>query len=220
VAEDELTMAATQERASPTAPERNEGLRLFATLSATYTTLSVGGGGQPRAAHPCRTRSIAIDRSVVEATTLPRLGDKVCLNVSGVGLVTGQVQRLLPGGFVLANEITRGQVAKLEPKLRWLKQYFAHTVDNRRSNERHLAPPYEVTLMAADGTAITAHLHDLSASGLGFMSTQLPTLGQTLSIGDLTGSVARHFEGGFALRLDGQYDAATLKAKLRPAKPQ
>ncbi|MCD7058613.1 PilZ domain-containing protein [Pelagibacterium xiamenense] len=193
----------------PGAPD--ERLRVFATLSASYT---VAGAGSE--VHRCRTRSIALDRIVIEAEGAPPQNAKVFLNIPGLGICSGQVSKTMPNGFVVAIALDTRAVAKLMPRLGWLKRFLARDTDNRRAHPRHLMPPYPVTLRGDDGFHAEATLYDLSCSGLAVMTDAQPDLGARLTLGGISGTVVRYFEGGLAICFDAPRPLEDLRERLFP----
>ncbi|MCD7058612.1 hypothetical protein [Pelagibacterium xiamenense] len=191
-------------------------LRVFVTLPASYTVAGSRAEGEPVAVHRCRTRSIALDRIVIEADTAPPEDTKIHLNVPGLGIYAGQVQKRIATGFVVNITFDAAAVAKLTPRLGWLKRYLARQIDNRRTHARHRLPPYPVQLCADDGTEIPATLYDLSSSGLAVLTDARPAIGERFTLGGITGTVARLFEGGLALFIDPPRQLDELREQLLP----
>lgn len=197
-------------------PEDAAGLKLFATLAASYT-VSHAGRGKPSEVRACRTRSIALDRVVVEAAETLAVGTPLYLNIAGLGVCSGRVSRQLENGFVVDIDVTPAQVAKLAPKLRWLKRYYAKDARDTRKHGRQLVPPQVVAVVRKDGPPLAATLYDISSSGLAVRSPENPpVIGTPVTIGPIAATVVRHFSGGFAVQFDESQDIALLKAQLFP----
>lgn len=193
------------------------GLRVFATLAASYSVARKQADDAPARVHACRTRSIALDRMVIEAEILPEQGDSVYLNIPGLGLCSGRVSKVLPNGFVTAITLSPDKINELMPRLDWLKRYYKRDAHNNRRHPRHLTPPYQIRLTTPDGeTQVT--VHDLSCSGVALLTDLRPAIGSKLDFAGYGGTVARHFDGGVGIAFDEPHSLEELKASLRPAR--
>lgn len=193
------------------------GLRVFATLAASYSIARKQNDDAPAKVHPCRTRSIALDRMVIEADILPEKGDSVYLNIPGLGLCSGRVNKLLSNGFVAAITLSPDKINELMPRLDWLKRYYKRDAHNNRRHPRHLTPPYQIKLKTPDGESIVT-VYDLSCSGVALLTDLRPAIGSRLAIAGYDGVVARHFDGGVGVAFDESHPLDKLKASLRPGR--
>ncbi|WP_404400615.1 PilZ domain-containing protein [Pelagibacterium halotolerans] len=191
-----------------------EDLRVFATLPACYTIAGTGLDDGRATVYPCRTRAIALDRIVIEAEAAPPQDAIIYLNISGLGVCRARVSKILSNGFVAAISLDAEVIAKLVPRLDWLKRHLAGTADDRRDHRRFPTPRYAVRLAGEGGLAAEATTQDLSRSGLAVLTDALPAIGAHLTLGGMPGEVVRLFEGGLAVRFDTPHPLGEVREQL------
>lgn len=191
-------------------------LRLFATLPASYTLAGPSPDGRPPAITRCQTRTIALDQIVLAGDDGPAPGTRVHVKIPGLGVASGQVARQLDGGFSIALDRDPAAIAKLTPRLRWLKDYFARAASNNRSHPRHLTPPEKVVVEADGMDVATATLFDLSAAGVGIHTDLALETGTRVTVGGLPGTVMRRFEGGLGIQFDTVHGLEDVRNRLLP----
>lgn len=197
---------------SSTAPEAN--LRVFVTLPASYTLARAADGP---VLHRCRTRSIALDRIVIEASDVPALDSKVHLNIPGIDVFSGRVSKTFGTGFVVAIALEPAAIAKLMPRLGWLKRYLSRQISNNREHPRYLLPPHTVQIRTEDGSQGLATLQDMSRSGLAIVTAVHAPVGTRVTLGGLSGTVARLFDGGLALAIEPPRPVEEIRDHLMAA---
>ncbi|SFV04396.1 PilZ domain-containing protein [Methylobacterium sp. 174MFSha1.1] len=173
-------------------PEPEPGLRAI--------QIRVGGryllpGG---AEHVCETRSLSLSTIEVRAPESGLRGDPVTLYLDNVGPVTGVIQTIAPDGFTVAVEVGPERRARFAARLDWLAAQANGKAD-QRSDPRIVPHTRSVEVRRADGRVIPGTIIDLSMSGVAVAVTDLPSVGETVTVGKRRAKVVRHLENGFAV---------------------
>lgn len=92
---------------------------------------------------------------------------------------------------------------------------FVHTLDEKRPQEksrrhRRYIPVEKKALFSVDGRAAFVEILDVSRSGVSVRTTLRPEVGSVISIGDLSLTFARRFDGGVACRFTTLLASETL----------
>lgn len=150
------------------------------------------------AEHVCETRSLSLATIEVLAPQSGFLGDPVTLYLDDVGPVTGVIQAVAPGGFTLAVEVGPERRARFAARLDWLAGQ-ANGKTDQRSDPRIVPNIRSVEVRHADGRVVPGTVIDLSMSGVAIEATDLPSVGELVTVGKRRATVVRHLQNGFAV---------------------
>lgn len=145
----------------------------------------------------CVVRCGSLDDIVVETDAVPAAGDKVVCRVDGLGTLGGIVEGPAPGGFRLDPKAGAERRRRLDARIDWLRDAAAG--DEKRAAER-IVPRSRDVVLGWGGMRTAGRLRDLSATGAAIELQTRPPLGAAVTIGARRAIVARHIEGGVAVR--------------------
>lgn len=145
----------------------------------------------------CVVRCASLDDIVVETDAVPAAGDKVVCRVEGLGTLGGIIEGPAAGGFRLNPRAGVERRRRMAARIDWLRDAAAG--GERRAAERVVPRSQDVVLGWA-GMRTAGRLKDLSATGAAVELQTRPPLGAPVTIGARKAIVARHIEGGVAVR--------------------
>lgn len=148
--------------------------------------------------HVCETRSLSLSTIEVLAPESGMRGDPVTLYLDDVGPVTGVIQAVAPDGFTVAVEVGPERRARFAARLDWLAGQANGKAD-QRSDPRIVPNTRSVEVRRADGRVVPGTIIDLSMSGVAIAVTDVPPVGETVTVGKRRATVVRHLENGFAV---------------------
>ena len=152
--------------------------------------------------HDCRTADISPGDIRIAAPTLPRVGERVVIYLSGFGRVSGHVARKCGEGEVaIIFDFTAHKREKMAEQL-------TIAVNRDLGIEEEQRPPIAdgsqmIKLEFETGEAYEGEVVDFSLAGITIRSRRPPPLiGVWVRAGNVYGRVARLIEGGFAIDLE------------------
>jgi hypothetical protein len=148
--------------------------------------------------HVCETRSLSLGAIEVLAPESGLLGDPVTLYLDDVGPVTGTILAVSPDGFTLAVDVGPERRARFAARLDWLADQASGRGD-QRSDPRIIPTQRAVEVRRADGRVLAGTGVDLSMTGAAIAVTDLPPVGEAVTIGKRRATVVRHLQNGFAV---------------------
>jgi hypothetical protein len=174
-------------------------IRFIGDLLGTYVLLSDANTEGRLQVFTCRARSISAREAVVNAPVAGAVGDPLTVNFEGLGVLQGQIARVMAGGFVIKINCSDEDAVQLAIKIEWMKRRKLKTVSERREFKRVLPRETRAMLIMGGGQKMTCMLVDMSQSGVAVSAAVTPRIGTLMAVGAIPGHVARHFEGGFAI---------------------
>lgn len=190
--------------------------RVFANLQARYTIVGSTDGGHSPEVRSCVTRTIALDRIVLQDSVPPPIGTILHLSIATLGAWSARTSEHLPTGFAAVPQVRAAEADKLARRLDWLRRLNNHEAKNRRRHQRFALPPLAVELLTVNGGRIPATLFDLSSSGIGVQTPARLPLDTPVQINGIPARVARYFDGGMGIRFEATYSIEELRQKLLP----
>ncbi|WP_245238658.1 PilZ domain-containing protein [Methylobacterium platani] len=148
--------------------------------------------------HACETRSLSLETVEVLAPESGLLGDPVTLYLDDVGPVTGAIQAISAEGFTLAVEVGPERRTRFAARLDWLAAQASGRAD-QRSDPRIVPTHTAVEVRRADGRVLPGRVVDLSMTGAAIATTELPPVGEAITVGKRRATVVRHLQSGFAV---------------------
>ena len=137
----------------------------------------------------------------IASKTPPTPGERVVLLFDGIGRIEGDVVRAGPAGFAVRLSLSQRKRDRLADAITW-----RFNMDRLGLNEDRAAPRKpgrgRAKLRLRDGVVIQADVIDVSITGAAFACLERPRIGEAVSVGEMTGHVARWLENGFAVRFD------------------
>ncbi|MGE7414319.1 PilZ domain-containing protein [Methylobacterium tarhaniae] len=158
------------------------------------------------AEHVCETRSLSLATIEVLAPEAGLPGDFVTLYLDDVGPVAGAIRTISADGFTLAVEVGPERRARFAARLDWLAGQARGQAD-QRSDPRIVPNVRAVEIRRADGRVVPGMVIDLSMTGAAIAATEVPPVGEAVTVGKRRATVVRHIENGFA---------ATFRLPFRP----
>ncbi|MFH6782286.1 MULTISPECIES: PilZ domain-containing protein [Methylobacterium] len=158
------------------------------------------------AEHVCETRSLSLAAIEVLAPERGLLGDPVTLYLDDVGPVAGAIQTISADGFTLAVDVGPERLTRFAARLHWLADQASGRAD-QRSDPRIVPTHRTLEIRRADGRVLTGTIVDLSMTGAAIAATELPPVGEVVTLGKRRATVVRHLHAGFA---------ATFRLPFRP----
>jgi hypothetical protein len=152
--------------------------------------------------HDCRTADISPGDIRIAAPTLPRVGERVVIYLSGFGRVSGHVAR----------KCGEGEVAVIFDFTAHKREKMAEQLTLAVNRDLGIEEPHRpaiadgsqmIKLEFETGEAYEGEVVDFSLAGITIRSRRPPPLiGVWVRVGNVYGRVARLIEGGFAIDLE------------------
>jgi hypothetical protein len=187
------------ERAATGAQNRKD-VRFIGDVMGSYVLASRAQLPGSIQVFACRARSISAFEAVINAPVVGVPGDAFTVTFQTLGIIRGQVARVLDGGFVARFECTDAERALLGSRIDWLKRKTLKTVSDRRAHKRVLPRDTRSKLVLGDGSRYDCFIIDMSQSGVAVSADVLPPIGSLAGVGAVPGRVVRHIETGFAVQ--------------------
>lgn len=202
-----------QANGAAVAPNRTH-VRFIGDVMGSYVLASRAQMAGVVKVFACRARSISAFEAVLNAPVAGEPGDSFTATLEGLGIVRGQVTRVLPDGFAASFDCTEAERAQLGARIDWLKRKSLKAVSDRRQHKRVLPRETRAKLVLGDNTRFDCFLIDMSQSGVAISADVLPPLGTLAGVGAVPGRVVRHLEAGFAVQFNQLQTLDQLEAML------
>lgn len=193
---------------------KNAEIRFIGDLMGSYVLLNNAVADDHVQVFACRARSISSREAVVDAPVSGAVGDPLTVNFQGIGLLKGEIARLLDGGFLIRFSASEDQSKMLAARIDWLKQRKLKTVVERRRHKRVLPRETRATLVLGVGSYVSCMLIDMSQTGVAVSAEVMPKIGALVAVGSVPGQVVRHFDGDFAVQFIEEQKLEELEALL------
>ena len=190
-----------------------QALRGISTVAGRYII-----GDAP--AHPgsnlfaCRLRELSAHSFAVAAPVIPPVGEPVSAMFTPFGHLRGRVARQTADGFVVAIAHGTGTREALRRRMAGFREGMWAGGSERRADRRHLPVEPRSVVQRPDGWAQPCLIVDYSASGAAVSAAYQPEVGEVVTLGRVTGVVARQFETGFAVKFFERHPAEDIEALL------
>jgi hypothetical protein len=149
----------------------------------------------------CALVDVSPGGAKVAAEAPPALGDRVVMLFDGLGRVEGDVVRAGARWFGVHFNTTQRKRDRLGDAITWRFNMERLGLEEDRAAARKPGTG-RVKIRLKDGVLIQADLIDVSITGAAFACLERPRVGETISVGDLTGKVTRWLDNGFAVAFD------------------
>lgn len=185
-------LTASAEEFASGALDRRQFQRVKISLHARFMA-------EDRSEHNC----VVIDMSPATATFATehpvRDGERIVAYIDHIGRVEGAVLRAFDGGFAADLNTSPRKREKLAAQLTWLANKHELDLPEDRRHDRLVPKNPSTTLVLNDGRQYRCRLLDLSLSGAAVSIAVRPALGTQVTLGNMRGSVVRHFDDGIAI---------------------
>lgn len=189
---------------------------------ALHGITSVAGryviGAQP--SHPginlfaCRLRMIGSDGLRVTAPVIPQIGEPVSASFNSFGTLRGAVSRQYEDGFEMAFEQTPAERDALNVSITSYSEKLWTVTSDRRGAERAMPSNPRTVIARPDNWSQPCLIVDYSISGAAVSAAFQPSVGEIVTVGQVTGEVVRLFDFGFAVRFFEPQSADQIEGLL------
>jgi hypothetical protein len=159
-------------------------------------------------------RSVATSKAVVTCDTAVEKGERVALRFEGIGVRRGLVERAMRDGFSVLFTEEKAGGANVEARIGWLNKKVRGRAEDRREHRRVVPKHTDALLILGADKFVECKVRDMSRSGAAVTAAVQPPIGSLLAVGSIPGRVARHFEGGFAVKFLMVQQESELEALL------
>jgi hypothetical protein len=188
------------ERFSDSIVDRRYETRLVVRIPGRFSLASRRDSRGNRRQFACRAVNISQSSIMLAASVKGPLGERVISYFEEFGKIQGPIVRVLDLGFVMRITASDDDRSKLLRKLIWLEQNKNCDVPDVRTHARVVPQDPISTLVFADGSALGCFVIDMSGSGAAVSADIMPEIGTVLAVGQVVGTVVRHFAEGFAVK--------------------
>jgi hypothetical protein len=196
-------MSALPQSAAQRTPPAHEPRAHERTPITLHGTFKVGEDME----FACVLMDISPGGARVMASETPAMNAEVTISIAGLGKLSGSVVRSGSMEFAVQFTTCEGARENLARTIAWqFNRGRLNLPSNVRTATAANAPADAVVL--DDGSQIETSVLELSISGVAYISTTQPAIGTRVQVGTMAGTVARHFETGFAVSFDPPSDAA------------
>lgn len=162
----------------------------------------------------CRTQSVSSDRLVLDGALFGAAGDRIALKLEELGLLHGEVERVMATGLVARLHLEPEDRVKVSAKLAWIKKRRFKRIVDKRASRRWFPRNPRTNILFADGEKLDAFIIDLSRSGVAISAEVKPAVGTPMAVGGVLGRVVRHLDGGFAVGFPAIHDEKLIEGEL------
>jgi PilZ domain len=192
-------------------PEKLLAVRFVGSIAGCYSLASrQNAGNDVVQVFACRVQSISTVSAVLSAPVLGEVGEQVSAKFDQFPVLTGVVGRLFNGGFTMDFVLSEKERFVLAAKIDWTKKNRFKATRDKRTHKRIMPPNPQSAVTLSDGTVLECFVIDVSRSGVAVSADTNPPIGTRLAVGRAVGTVIRHLEAGFAVRLDQLLDLNDL----------
>jgi len=192
-------------------PDKLVDIRFVGSIAGCYSLASRQNAGEDVVqVFACRVQSISTGSAVLSAPVLGKIGERVSAKFDQLPVLSGEISRLLDGGFVMDFILSDKERRDLAVKIDWIKKNRFKAAKDKRNHKRIMPPNPQSAVTLDDGTVLECFVIDVSRSGVAISADTNPPIGTRLAVGRAVGTVIRHLEAGFAVRLDELLDLKDL----------
>lgn len=200
-------MALAAINVAPSATEKRDFQRVQVKVYGRYML-------EDRSEYPCQIIDMSPGDVAFRTEHRGDLGEKVIAYLEYVGRVEGVVTRLLPDGFAMTILASDRKRDKLAAKLTWLANRHKLGLPEERRHERMVPRNPMSILRLADDEQYHCRIIDLSLSGAAIEIVARPAIGTMVTLGNMSGSVVRHFDDGIAIEFSTIQQPEALAAEF------
>lgn len=164
---------------------------------------------------PCQTIDMSPGGLAVAAPVRGQIGDRVIAYLDTLGRVEGKIVRHLDDGFAMELNTTVAKRDKLADQLTWLANRASLGLPEDRRHERIAPRNASATMKTRDGREHRVRIIDISLSGVAVNCDIQPAIYEIVTIGNTTGRVIRHFQGGIAIEFSRLLPAENFGKEIR-----
>lgn len=164
---------------------------------------------------PCVTTDISPGGLACIASVRGNVGERIVVYLDQIGRVEGKITRHTERGFALALNLPYVKREKIANQLTWLVNRDILGLPEDRRFERIVPMRRHSILRLNGGSEHVVRLIDVSISGAAISSGLRPTIGTSALLGQTSGQVVRHFDGGFAIAFDQMIDADRFDENIK-----
>ena len=174
--------------------------RFIGDLLGTYVLRNKAVTEDSLQVFTCRARSISAREAVLNAPVTGAIGDPLTVNFLGLGLLKGEISRVMADGFSMRIISSDEEARLLAARIGWMKRRKLKAVSERREHKRVLPRETRAMLIFGGARQMSCMLIDMSQSGVAVSAELTPKIGTLVAVGSVPGHVARHLDGGFAIQ--------------------
>jgi hypothetical protein len=154
---------------------------------------------EDRREFPCQTIDVSVGGLALTAPVRGAVGERIVGYFETLGRIEGHVVRHLDHGFAMTALLSPAKREKMVNTLIWRINYQELGFAEDRRGERIALEKTETLIRLPDGAKYSAHILDLSVTGVAVASDARPPIGSMLHVGSRPARVMRHFDEGLAL---------------------
>lgn len=154
-------------------------------------------GGEQR----CKLIDVSPGGAKLLAKTPPLAGTRVVLMLEGLGRIEGEVRRSGGNWITVSFNAPQRKRDKLADAITWKYNMARLGLEEDRIAPRRPGRG-RAAIRLRDGVVIKADVIDVSITGAAFACLERPRVGERVQVGEMTGTVARILENGFAVHFD------------------
>lgn len=162
----------------------------------------------------CRLRMISTDHLRVTAPVIPELGEAVTATLAPFGTASGRVRRQYEDGFEMSIVHDDMERDRLNARISAFSERLWTGPVDRRASERYMPGNPRSVISRPDGWFQPCLIVDYSAHGAAISAAYQPVIGETVTVGHVSGEVVRLFDFGFAIEFFQPQDTETIEKLL------
>ena len=176
------------------AEERRRHARVPLQLHGRYWS-------EERGEHACRLLDISPGGARIMSRFVPEINERVVLMIASIGRIEGTIVRSGIDDFSVRFIAPARKRDKLADTITWRFNKDRLGLEEDRTATRKPGRG-RARIILADGVVIQADVVDVSVTGAAFDCLERPREGETVTVGEMTGRVARILDNGFAVEFD------------------
>lgn len=170
---------------------------------------------EDRREYPCVSTDMSPGGLALIAAVRGAIGERVVVYLDQIGRVEGHIVRHTDSGFALALNLPYVKREKIANQLTWLVNRDILGLPEDRRFER-IVPLRQHAMLRINGEGEhVVKLIDVSMSGAAIATALKPALGAHITLGQTSGQVVRHFDGGFAVAFDQMIEAERFDENIK-----
>ncbi len=158
----------------------------------------------------CRVCDISGGGMSIVAPEAGEIGDNIIAYIAEIGRVEGKVARIFEDGFALELNLTAFKREKMMRSINWLEKRNEFGLTTQRRHTRVVPEKKGSEFRLPDGRSYPCEVIDMSISGASIKVGVIPSIGTTVFLGKMRGTVSRHHSDGVAIEFNDVPDMGTL----------
>lgn len=148
--------------------------------------------------HRCRLIDVSPGGAKILVKHPPREDTRIVLMIEGLGRIEGDVLRVGANWFTTRFQGGTMKRDRLADAITWRFNMDRMGLEEDRAAPRRPGKG-RALIKLRDGVVIHADVIDVSISGAAFACLERPRIGESVTVGEMTGNVARIIDNGFAV---------------------